>query len=131
DLGPMASCATVTPPTNPAHYPHESGVPAAAPRPEVSRSVPSSHGAVDPVRFSAARQFSPGARIAQAAEQGRKYLRKRGRRDCRRFPIPGDQGCLVPSGLLFPSGVRICHLSQHFMMHRVRNELLVTFITNI
>src|SRR5439155_24612324 len=74
DLGPMASCATVTPPINPAHYTHESGGPAAAPLLEVSRSVPSSHGAVDAVRFSAARQFSPGARIAQAAEQGRKYL---------------------------------------------------------
>src|SRR5438477_8885 len=71
-LGPMASCATVTPPINPAHYTHESGGPAAAPLLEVSRSVPSSHGAVDAVRFSAARQFSPGARIAQAAEQGRK-----------------------------------------------------------
>src|SRR6266851_9382235 len=64
--------ATVTPPTNPAHYTHESGGPAAAPLLEVSRSVPSSRGAVDAVRFSAARQFSPGARIAQAAEQGRK-----------------------------------------------------------
>src|SRR6266851_10330499 len=80
----MASCATVTPPTNPAHYTH--GGPAAAPLVEVSRSVRSSRGAVDAVRFSAARQFSPGARIAQAAEQGRKYLRKRGCRDCRRFP---------------------------------------------
>jgi len=42
-----------------------------------------------------------------------------------------DEGCLVPSGLLFPSGVRICHYLNDFMMHRVRNELLVPFITRL
>src|SRR4051794_7237681 len=112
-------------------YTHESGDRAAAPLLEVSRSVPSSHGAVDAVRFSAARQFSPGARIAQAAEQGRKYLRKRGRRDCRRFPIPGDQGCLVASGLLSRPVSEYAIYLNDFMMHRVRNELLVPFITRL
>ena len=126
----MASCATVTPPTNPAHYTHESGGPAAAPLLEVSRSVPSSRGAVDVVRFSAARQFSPGARIAQANKGGNICVNEAAviaagfqYREIR------DVSCL-PHCFSRPVSEYAIYLND-FMMHRVRNELLVPFITRL